>query len=189
MKWKAKVGLQKHTGRRIPVSTKGQCWHENKYVSCPKIDFWRFLNIREGAFYNSTLVKIWGTKSLSFKVPVDQFLKEMMGCDCLQRQGTGPCDWGYLSLSSVLKPEKPIRSRGLNFCIILATDLTQLPFAEPSNLSDLGIILQSPDKEALYILLYLNIYNCWSLFKESEGTQRHKWYMQYGSRWENSLHF
>lgn len=169
MKWKAKVGFHKHTGRRIAVSTKGQYWHENKYVSCPQIDFWRFLNIREGAFYNSTLVKIWGTKLLSFKVPLDQFLKEVTGCDCLQRQGTGPRDWGHLSLSSissVLKPEEPIRSSGLNICMIQAPDLTQLPSAEPSSLSDLGIILPSPEKEALYIPLYLNTYNCWSLFKE-----------------------
>lgn len=160
MKQKAKVSFHKHTGRRIAVSIKGQCWHENKYVSCPQIDYWRFLNIREGAFCNSTLVKIWETKPPRFKVPLYQFVKEVIGCDCLQRQGTGPCDSGHPSLSSissVLKPEEPIRSSGLNFCMIQATDLTQLPFAEPSNLSDLGVILPSPEKEILHIPLYLNI--------------------------------
>lgn len=93
----------------------------------------------------------------------------MIACDCLQRQGTGPRDSEHLSLSSissVLKAEEPIRSSGLNFCMIQAIDLDQLLFAEPSNLSDLGVILPSSEKETLYICLYLYIQNFWSLFKE-----------------------
>lgn len=128
-----------------------------------------------------------GSQTSKLKVPLDQFVKEMIGCDCLQRQGTDPRDSGHLSLSSissVLKTEEPIRSSGLNVCRIQAIDLTQLPFAEPSNLSDLGIVLPSPEKEISYIYIYI-IFDHY--LKKSEGTQRHKWYMQYGCRWENSF--